>query len=96
MEIKRIRQVCLIAHDLDRVQQQFSSVFGVEVCHRWPESHLGLRNCLIPFGNQFMEIVSPVPGVHGSTGERFLSRRGGDSMRLLHAGHDPLGHRFAE
>jgi hypothetical protein len=83
MEIKRIRQVCLIAHDLDRVQQQFSSVFGVEVCHRWPESSLGLHNCLIPYGNQFMEIVSPVPGEHGSAGERFLHRRGGDGGYMV-------------
>ena len=67
MEIKRIRQVCLVAHDLDHVQQQFSAVFGVEVCHRWPENFLGLRNCLIPYGNQFMEIVSPVPGLNAST-----------------------------
>lgn len=79
----RIRQICLIAHDLSRVQQQLQSVFGVEVCHRAPGGFLGLHNCLIPFGNQFMEIVSPKPDETGSAGERFLKRRGGDGGYMV-------------
>ena len=27
----RMRQICLVAHDLDRIQQQVESVFGVQV-----------------------------------------------------------------
>jgi|TARA_B100001964_G_scaffold219344_1_gene261339 hypothetical protein len=79
----RIRQICLIAHDLDRVQTQLGAVFGVEVCHRVEGGFLGLHNCLIPFGNQFVEIVSPKPDEHGSAGERFLRRRGGDGGYMV-------------
>ena len=83
MDHIRIRQICLVARDLSRVQQQLESVFGVEVCHRAPGGFLGLNNCLIPFGNQFMEIVSPKPDEHGSAGERFLKRRGGDGGYMV-------------
>ena len=79
----RIRQICLIAHDLDRVQRQLHAVFGVEVCHRVAGGFLGLNNCLIPIGNQFVEIVSPKPEEHGSAGERFLKRRGGDGGYMV-------------
>ena len=79
----RIRQICLVAHDLARVQQQLESVFGVEVCHRAPGGFLGLHNCLIPFGNQFVEIVSPKTDEQGSAGERFLKRRGGDGGYMV-------------
>lgn len=83
MDTFRIRQICLVAHDLGRVEGQLAQVFGVEVCHRAPGGFLGLNNCLIPFGNQFVEIVSPKPEETGSAGERFLKRRGGDGGYMV-------------
>ncbi len=50
-----MRQICLVAHDLERVQAQFERVFGVEVCHVDPGVGNGLYNFLMPFGDQFLE-----------------------------------------
>ena len=54
----RIRQICLVAQDLDRIQRLCESVFGVEVCYRDPGvGKYGLHNFLIPFGDQFLETL---------------------------------------
>ena len=80
----RMRQICLVAHDLDRIQQQCESVFGVEVCYRDPGvGKYGLHNFLIPFGDQFLETVSPQPGEHDTPGGRYLKRRGGDGGYMV-------------
>lgn len=80
----RIRQICLVAHDLDRVQGLCEAVFGVEVCYRDPGvGKYGLHNFLIPFGNQFLETVSPQPGEHDTPGGRYLHRRGGDGGYMV-------------
>ena len=80
----RIRQICLVAHDLDHIQQQLESVFGVEVAHRDPGvGRHGLHNWLIPFGNQLLEAVSPLPGEHDTAGGRYLKRRGGDGGYMV-------------
>ena len=36
----RIRQICLVAHDLAPIEQQLASVFGLEVAYRDPVAHL--------------------------------------------------------
>ncbi len=80
----RIRQICLVAHDLGRVQRLCESVFGVEVCYRDPGvGKYGLHNFLIPFGDQFLEAVSPQPGEHDTPGGRYLERRGGDGGYMV-------------
>ena len=80
----RIRQICLVAHDLDRIQQLCESVFGVEVCYRDPGvGRHGLHNFLIPFGDQFLETVSPLAGEHQTAGGRYLERRGGDGGYMV-------------
>ena len=87
----RMRQICLVAHDLDRIQTQIESVFGVEVCFRDPGvGRHGLHNMLIPFGNQLLETVSPKPGEHETAGGRYLQRRGGDGgyMVIMQVPHD--------
>ncbi len=80
----RIRQICLVAHDLARIQAQLESVFGVEVCYRDPGvGKYGLHNMLIPFGDQLLETVSPKPGEHETAGGRYLQRRGGDGGYMV-------------
>ncbi|HJN92065.1 MAG TPA: VOC family protein [Dehalococcoidia bacterium] len=80
----RMRQICLVAHDLDRIQKQIESVFGVEVCFRDPGvGRHGLHNMLLPFGNQLLETVSPKPGEHDTAGGRYLQRRGGDGGYMV-------------
>jgi len=80
----RIRQICLVAHDLERIEQQLESVFGVEVCFRDPGvGRFGLHNMLMPFGDQLLETVSPKPGAHATAGGRYLQRRGGDGGYMV-------------
>ena len=80
----RIRQICLVAHDLDRIQRQIESVFGVEVAYRDPGvGKYGLHNMLIPIGDQLLETVAPKPGETNTPGGRYLQRRGGDGGYMV-------------
>jgi len=80
----RIRQICLIAADLDAVQQQLESVFRIEVAYRDPGvAHYGLKNMLMPIGNQLLEIVSPRADEPDTAGGRYLKRRGGDGGYMV-------------
>ena len=78
----RMRQICLLAHDLDQVESDLTAVFGTRVCRRDPGvGKYGLHNFLMPFGNNFLEVVSPLE--EGTTGGRFLERRGGDGGYMV-------------
>lgn len=81
MEI-RLRQICLVAHELDPVVAQFKDVFDLEVCFVDPAvGEFGLTNSLLPIGNQFLEIVVPIK--EGTAGGRYLDRRGGDGGYMV-------------
>jgi hypothetical protein len=72
----RLRQVAMIAPDLDPVVEELRSAFGVEVCFHDPGvAEFGLRNALLLVGDQFLEVLSPTR--EGTTVERLLDRRGG-------------------
>ena len=43
----RIRQICLVAFDIERIIGQLNAVFGVEVCYRNATGFLGLNLSLI-------------------------------------------------
>ena len=78
----RLRQLCLVAAQLEPVVDDLSAVFGVEVCHRDPAvGQFGLHNALLPFGTSFVEIVAPVTA--GTTAERYLERRKGDGGYMV-------------
>ena len=85
----RLRQLCLVAAQLEPVVDDLSAVFGVEVCHRDPAvGQFGLHNALLPFGTSFVEIVAPV--TEGTTAERYLERRKGDGGYMVILGSDSL------
>jgi Glyoxalase-like domain len=85
----RMRQICLVAHDLDAVEEDLTEIFGIAVCYRDPAiRRLGLHNILMPIGNNFLEVVSPVE--EGTTAERYLDRRGGDGGYMVIAQTDDL------
>ena len=72
----RLRQVCLVAADLERETDAIKSTFGLEECHRDVNvAKYGLENVLIPVGTSFIEIVSPTRP--GTAAGRFLERHGG-------------------
>ena len=72
----RLRQVCLVAADLEREAARIESTLGLEVCYRDPNvAKYGLANVLFPVGTSFLEIVSPTRA--GTAAGRFLERHGG-------------------
>jgi len=73
----RLRQIALVAHDLDEAIASVRTHLGVDVCFRDPGvAEFGLHNALFRIGDQFLEIVSPVTS--GTTAGRLLERAGGD------------------
>lgn len=73
----RLRQVALVARDLETVVDELCERLGIEVCFHDPGvAHFGLHNALMTIGDQFLEVVSPVQD--GTTAGRLLDKRGGD------------------
>jgi len=83
----RLKQICLVAADLDSIEEELKTILGLEVAFRDPGlSQFGLRNVMLPIGNSFLEVVSPIR--ENTTAERFLERRDGDGgyMVILQCG----------
>jgi hypothetical protein len=67
----RLRQVALVATDLDAVVSQLCETFGLSICFEDPGvAEFGLRNALMVIGDQFLEVVSPTEG--GTTAGRLI------------------------
>lgn len=78
----RLKQICLVAHELAPVVEQLESVLGLEVCYRDPGvGRFGLENALLPIGNQLLEVVAPVE--ENTAGGRYLERRGGEGGYMV-------------
>jgi len=78
----RLRQICLVASDLDPIVEELRAIFGLEVCYVDPGvARFGLRNTLLPIGNQFLEVVCPTRS--GTAAGRYLDRRGGDGGYMV-------------
>ena len=72
----RLRQVALIAPDLDPVVDELCETFGLRVCFHDPGvAEFGLRNALLLVGDQFIEVLSPTR--EGTTVQRLLDKRDG-------------------
>jgi len=77
-----IRQIALVARELEPVVEDLCAVFGLEVSYRDPGvAEFGLHNAVMPVGDTFLEVVSPVR--EGTTAGRFLERRGGDGGYMV-------------
>jgi hypothetical protein len=78
----RLRQVALVAADLDPVVDDLGAVLGIEVGFRDPGIiEFGLANAVMPVGDTFLEVVAPVQ--EGTTAGRYLERRGGDGGYMV-------------
>lgn len=78
----RLRQVALVAHDLESVVDQLCDRLGLTVCFRDPGvAEFGLHNAVMTIGDQFLEVVSPT--TDGTTAGRLLERRGGDGGYMV-------------
>lgn len=85
----RLRQICLVAPELEPAVEAISAIFGLQVCHRDPGvGKYGLVNALFVCGHQFLEVVAPVRD--GTTAGRFLQRSGGrGGYMAIFDTHDP-------
>jgi len=73
----RLRQVALAARDLEKTVGDLCAVFDLEVAFRDPGvAAFGLVNAVLPVGDTFLEVVSPVRD--DASAARLLARRGGD------------------
>lgn len=80
--VLRIRQLALVARDLEPTVQALCDALGVEICHRDPlVATFGLHNALMPIGDTLLEVVSPIKD--GTTAGRLLARRGGDGGYMV-------------
>jgi hypothetical protein len=78
----RLRQVALVAHDLEPVVRDLNAVFGLRVAFRDPAVGVfGLVNAVMPVGGEFLEVVQPVKA--DASAARYLKRRSGDAGYML-------------
>ncbi len=89
----RLRQIALVARDLELVAAQLQTVFGLRIAFRDPAvATFGLVNAVMPVGGEFLEIVQPV--TPDASAGRYLARRGGDAgYMLIFEAPDALVHR---
>lgn len=85
----RIRQIALVAADLEPAVGELCELLGIEVGFNDPGvGTFGLHNAVIPVGDTFLEVVSPVD--EGTTAGRLLERRGGDGGYMVILQSDDL------
>jgi hypothetical protein len=78
----RLRQIALVAHDLEPVVDHLCAVLGIAVAFRDPGvAAFGLHNAVMPVGDTFLEVVSPAR--LDTTAGRYLERRGGDGGYMV-------------
>ena len=77
-----IRQLVIVAKERDKVVENLCDLFQIKVAFHDPGIiHFGLENALLPIGNTFLEVISPVE--ENTTAGRFLDRRGGDGGYMV-------------
>jgi hypothetical protein len=85
----RLRQVALVAHDLDRSVADLAAVFGLGPPFNDPGVEVfGLRNAVFALGTTFLEVVSPLRD--DASAARFLARKGGDAGYMVIVQSDDL------
>lgn len=78
----RLRQIALVAKDLNPVQKLLTDVLGLQVGYRDPGvAKFGLVNVVMPAGGEFIEIVEPTR--QDVSAARYLTRRGGDAGYMV-------------
>lgn len=78
----RLRQLCLVAAELQPVVDALCAAFELDVIHRDPAvERFGLHNALLRVGTSFIEVVAPLR--EGTAAGRHLQRRGGDGGYMV-------------
>ena len=72
----RLRQICLVAPQLEPVISDIAEIMGLTVCYRDGNvAKYGLENALLPVDTILLEVVAPFKG--GTTAGRFIEKTGG-------------------
>ncbi|MDO8289526.1 MAG: VOC family protein [Parvibaculum sp.] len=89
----RLRQIALVAHDLEPLATALHATLGLNVAFRDPGvAVFGLVNVVMPVGGEFLEIVQPVRD--DASAARYLKRRNGDAgYMVILQDKDALAHR---
>jgi Glyoxalase-like domain len=78
----RLRQICLVASELEQAIADLADIFGLQVCYRDGNvARYGLVNALLPIGSAFLEVVAPTR--EGTAAGRYLERRHGDGGYMV-------------
>jgi hypothetical protein len=78
----RLRQICLVAKNLNPIVTELNEVLGLQECYRDPVvAKYGLENVLTPIGRNFLEIVAPIEP--STAAARYLERRHGDGGYIV-------------
>jgi hypothetical protein len=84
-----LRQIALVARELEPVVEDLCALLDVEVCFHDPGvAQFGLRNALMAIGDTFLEVVCPARD--DATAARYLERRGGDGGYMVILQSDDL------
>ena len=76
MSYLHLRQICLVAPQLEPVISDIAAIMGLDVCYRDPHvAKYGLENALLPVDSVLLEVVSPTR--EGTAAGRFLDKTGG-------------------
>ncbi|MGV8996590.1 MAG: VOC family protein [Parvibaculaceae bacterium] len=89
----RLRQIALVARDLEPLAAALHATLGLNVAYRDPGvAVFGLVNVVMPVGGEFLEIVQPVRD--DASAARYLKRRNGDAgYMVILQDKDALAHR---
>jgi hypothetical protein len=94
----RLRQIALVAKELEPAVANLHDVLGIDVAFRDPGvASFGLHNAVMTAGQQFIEIVAPIE--ENTAAGRYLDRRDGDGgyMVILQCDdHGPVKQRVDE
>src|SRR5215471_21216627 len=72
----RLRQICLVAPELEPVIADIAAIMGLAVCYRDGNvEKYGLVNALLPIDTILLEVVAPFRD--GTAAGRFLDKTGG-------------------
>jgi hypothetical protein len=78
----RLRQLCLVAAELEPAIADLGGIFGLDICYRDGNvAKYGLVNALLPVGKCFLEVVAPTRA--GTAAGRYLERRQGDGGYMV-------------
>ena len=77
-----LRQICLVAIDLQSAIEDLTTVLGLKACYVDPDVEIfGVENTLIAIDTNFIEVVAPIK--EDTAAGRYLKRRDGDGGYMV-------------